>query len=73
MTAVPSAGPDLDCWFDEFSRLVSEARDRYDNGEVIAALASLAAVPMVHQVLVDRCGALTEERPDPEQGTGLYL
>ena len=64
---------ELGPWFDEFSRLAAEARHRFDQGDVISALASLAAVPMVHEILVDRCGSISSNQPDANHRPGLYL
>jgi hypothetical protein len=65
-------------WFREFHRLVDEARERFEAGEIRPALASLAAVPPVHRLLVERCGGLLDrdvmetDEPDSER-VGLYL
>ena len=64
---------ELDPWFDEFERLAAEARHRFDQGDVISALASLAAVPMVHEILVNHCGSITSNQPEADQRPGLYL
>ena len=64
---------ELGPWFDEFERLAAEARHRFDQGDVISALASLAAVPMVHEILVNHCGSITSNQPEADQRPGLYL
>ena len=68
-TDVAELGP----WFDEFERLAAEARHRSDQGDVISALASLAAVPMVHEILMNHCGSITSNQPDADQRPRLYL
>lgn len=64
-------------WFHELERLVEEAKARFGAGDVRPALASLAAVPPVHRLLVDGCGLfVAPETPadDVESArTGLYL
>lgn len=67
----------LPAWFEEFRRLVAEAEERFNAGDVRPALASLAAIPPVHRVLVEGCGDLLED-PNPEVPVddghlGLYL
>lgn len=65
-------------WFAEFRRLVTEAEERFNAGEVLPALASLAAIPPVHRVLTEGCGELLEGEPDDvpiddDVHPGLYL
>jgi hypothetical protein len=74
----PAGGGDLVAFFTEMSRLVAEAQSRAESGEVLPALSSLAALPQVHRMAVDRCGVLlegraSEESADPEVTYGLYL
>ena len=67
----------LPAWFEEFRRLVAEAEERFHAGEVMPALASLAAIPPVHRTLVEGCGDLlddqTSEVPVDDTCIGLYL
>jgi len=63
-------------WFAEFRRLAAEAEERFDAGDLRPALASLAAVPMVHQALMVQCGELVDEACADESGDefhGTYL
>lgn len=73
----PDATFDVDAWLEEFGRLVSEAAERFHAGMYRPALASLAAIPPVHRVLVAACGELLNPPdPDPEARSvkvGLYL
>jgi hypothetical protein len=69
---------ELDAWFCEFQRLVDEAKVRFDAGDLMPALASLAAVRPVHRLLVDRCAGLLTDKTrtaDDSHSTrvGLYL
>ncbi len=66
----------LPAWFDEFRRLVAEAEERFNAGEVLPTLASLAAIPNVHRVLIDGCGELlatAEVDAVDDAHCGLYL
>jgi hypothetical protein len=68
----------LAAWFAEFRRLAAEAEERFTSGNLRPAIAMLAAVPMIHRMLVEGCTELTDERAgdDPdhdEPPTGLYL
>jgi hypothetical protein len=64
-------------WFAEFRRLATEAAERFDAGDLRPALASLAAVPMVHSTLMERCSNLAEGQPsnteEDNEVHGLYL
>ncbi len=73
----PAAG--LAEWFAEFRRLAAEAEERFTSGDLRPAIASLAAVPMIHRMLVEGCGELTDQgagqpdHDDDEPSAGLYL
>lgn len=74
--ATPAAG--LAAWFAEFRRLAAEAEERFASGDLRPAIASLAAVPMIHRMLVEGCSELTDDaagnRDDDDEPTlGLYL
>lgn len=80
MTVDPARNPAVDelaGWFSEFHRLVEEAEQRFTAGHVLPALASLAAVPMVHRRLAEGCAALVEgpdeSEPRPDVPHGSYL
>lgn len=45
-------------WLAEGERLFAEAQARLESGEVLPALSSLAAVPPLHRMLVDRFSEL---------------
>lgn len=65
-------------WFSEAHRLFMEAEERLDDGSVLPALSSLAAVPPLHRMLVERCSELLgSEDADPTDDAavpcGLYL
>lgn len=67
----------LAAWFAEFRRLAAEAEARFTSGDLRPAIASLAAVPMIHRMLVEGCTELTEETEHPDDTdlptSGLYL
>lgn len=70
--------PDVLAWFFEAKRLLVEAEERLEAGDVLPALSSLAAVPPLHRMLIDRCSTLLEggdgnEADEPEAPTGMYL
>jgi hypothetical protein len=61
-------------WFAEFRRLAAEAEERFDAGDLHPALASLAAVPMVHQTLMAQCGELVDDASGSDEDFhGTYL
>lgn len=66
-------------WFAEFCRLAAEAEARFMSGDLRQALSSLAAVPMIHSMLMQGCDELTSPIADPQKATsdevsaGLYL
>src|SRR4051794_9638475 len=65
-------------WFSEAHRLFMEAEERLDDGSVLPALSSLAAVPPLHQMLVGRCAEMlsseeAEPADEPAVPCGLYL
>jgi hypothetical protein len=65
-------------WLAEAKRLFDEAEERLEAGRMLPALSSLAAVPPLHRMLVERCSELldansgddAEEAPPP---SGMYL
>ena len=70
--------PEVLAWFAEAKRLFAEAEERFEAGSVLPALSSLAAVPPLHRMLVDRCSELlvTPEQADPAEPDrlpGMYL
>ncbi len=63
-------------WFEELLRICAEAEQRFENGELLPALSSLAAIPPLHQTLVKNCVAASKElspQDSKEQATGLYI
>lgn len=66
-------------WFAEFRRVVAEAEERFMHGDLRPAMASLAAVPMIHSMLMRGCAEVAdplsplvadiEDQPTP----GMYL
>lgn len=78
-TREASEHPEVLAWLAEAKRLFAEAQERFETGKVLPALSSLAAVPPLHRMLVERCSELldadgaddaAEEAPPPG---GLYL
>lgn len=70
--------PEVIAWFAEAKRLFAEAEERFGAGRVLPALSSLAAVPPVHHMLVDRCSdLLVAPEPamssEPDAPNGMYL
>ncbi len=76
-----ATAPDIDevrAWFREAHRLFMEAEERLDDGSVLPALSSLAAVPPLHRMLVERCSEILgsdDAEPTDEAAVpcGLYL
>jgi hypothetical protein len=69
--------PKLESWLVEARRLFVEVQERLVAGQVLAALSSLAAVPPLHRMVVERCAELLDsdddnEPPDSCPG-GMYL
>lgn len=65
-------------WFSEATRLLVEAEERLEAGDVLPALSSLAAVPSLHRMLTERCSTLLEggdgnAADEPDAPTGMYL
>ena len=73
-----SEHPEVLAWMAEAKRLYAEAQERLEAGRVLPALSSLAAVPPLHRMVVERCAELLDsddgdesaEAPPPN---GLYL
>jgi len=65
-----------EAWFAELQRLIGEAEERFERGEIRPAIASLAAIPTVNAVLLEECGERLHET-DADAGsdthTGMYL
>ena len=64
-------------WLAEAKRLFAEAEDRIGAGEMLPALSSLAAVPPLHRMLVQRCSELLDEDDEDDiedlPSSGMYL
>jgi hypothetical protein len=64
-------------WFAEARRLLVEAEERLDRGGILPALSSLAAVPPLHRMIVERCSEMLDNHPEPTHPPhtppGLYL
>lgn len=75
--APTSQHPEVLAWLAEAKRLVAEAEERFGAGQVLPALSSLAAVPPLHRMLVQRCSELLdgdeEEDVKDEPSSGMYL
>ena len=72
-----SEHPEVLAWLAEAKRLFAEAQERLEDGRVLPALSSLAAVPPLHRMLVERCSELLDadcggDEAD-EAPRGLYL
>lgn len=75
-TMVEQLDAELSALFDEMRRLVVEAAQRAEAGEILPALSSLAAVPTIHHVLMDRCAQELHEGDDgngDDMVHGCYL
>lgn len=81
LNRVPIEHPDVLAWLAEAQRLFAEAEERFEAGRVLSALSSLAAVPPLHSMLVDRFSGMviTVDPTEPEEfdeldfSSGLYL
>jgi hypothetical protein len=64
-------------WLEELRRLIVEAEERLDRDCVLSALSSLAAIPSLHRMLIERCSELLSNaecgETAPDFRTGLYL
>lgn len=63
-------------WFEELIRISTEAEERFNKGDVIPALSSLAAIPPLHSTLMENCVNATKESneiPTQTEKPGLYL
>lgn len=75
----PTSGyPEVLVWLAEAKRLFAEAEERFQTGRFLPALSSLAAVPPLHRMLVDRCSELLDagDRDDGGEAplpSGMYL
>lgn len=70
--------PDVLAWFEETKRLLAEAEERFESGKILPAISSLAAVPPLHSMLIERCSVMLDEATHPEaelpaQPSGMYL
>lgn len=73
--------PDVLAWLVEAQRLFAEAEERFEAGQVLSALSSLAAVPPLHSMLVKRFSGMVitvaptepEEPDELDFSPGLYL
>lgn len=57
-------------------RLLAEAEGRLNDGNVLPMLSSLAAVPRLHQMVVERCSELLDGGAEPQPDDvpcGMYL
>ena len=81
LDASPIEHPDVLAWLAEARRLFTEAEERFEAGRILPALSSLAAVPPLHRMLIDRFSGLllTAGPGEPEEPSetaavpGLYL
>lgn len=69
--------PEVLAWLAEAKRLFAEAEERLEDGRVLPALSSLAAVPPLHRMLVQHCSELLDEDDNEEEDAvhpgGMYL
>lgn len=70
--------PDVLAWFEEAKRLLAEAEERFESGKILPTLSSLAAVPPLHGMLIERCSVMLDETTPseselPAQHSGMYL
>jgi hypothetical protein len=68
--------PEVFAWFAEAKRLFAEAEERLGSGRLLPALSSLAAVPPLHRMLVQRCSEILDDSEDDvedEPSSGMYL
>ena len=70
--------PDVLAWFKETKRLLAEAEERFESGKILPAISSLADVPPLHSMLIERCSVMLDEATHPEaelpaQHSGMYL
>ena len=81
LDVVPFEHPDVLAWLAEAQRLFAEAEERFEAGRVLSALSSLAAVPPLHSMLIDRFSGIVittdptapEESDERDFSPGLYL
>ena len=75
--APTSEHPEVLAWLAEARRLFAEAEARIGAGQVLPALSSLAAVPPLHRMLVQRCSELLDEDDEDDAedlpSSGMYL
>ena len=75
-TSKPNTEEENKQWFEELLRICAEAEERYEKGELLPALSSLAAIPPLHQTLVKNCVEASKEQPTQNHKDplgGLYL
>ena len=66
----------IDQWAQELERLASEIKQRLDEENFVQVLSSLAAIPPLHQTLIENCLAASkddETKDLDETPIGLYL
>mgnify|MGYP007063713279 CR=1 FL=1 len=66
---------DMENYFSELIRLSKEAGRRFSKGDNIQSLSSLAAIPVIHKLLIDGCAEKPCENKssDSPQHHGVYL
>ena len=60
-------------YVDELVRLAHEIKERFQDGEPLQVLSSLAAIPTVHMSIAEMCKNSEEVTPLSEERIGLYL
>ncbi len=66
----------IDQWAQELERLASEIKNRLDEENFVQVLSSLAAIPPLHQTLIENCLAASNDdqnKDSNENSIGLYL
>lgn len=72
----PAPEKEIKQWLHELTRITMEALERFDNGELLPAISSLAAIPPLHATLIENCIMASKETSPNEDDTtppGLYL
>ena len=60
-------------YVEELVRLAHEIKERFQEGEPLQVLSSLAAIPTVHMSIAEGCKTTEEVTPLNEERIGLYL
>ena len=74
-TAKPNTEEEIRQRLEELLRICAEAEQRFECGELLPALSSLAAIPPIHNVLVVQLETIEDQRTQNHKDPlgGLYL